>query len=286
MNLRRVSQSALAGSLLLSAGAYLSFTLDGLQLRETARRVVGTTTSATNKTLALLDWVHAIPQTAENRRYFLIPRLRATPMQVLESGGDCADKSRLLTALLREVGVGSTMVMLFDPRSGHATHTVVCAFLEIGSTMVVDPAYGLSFPDGDTGRYLGLAQLRRHPARLDARLRELRATAGRRDPVQVYDPVAAGYAMAGSVNWNKNALTRGVRDVLLPSWGEGLYAMARPRALEEPKLLVAGLGLALALSMLIVRTAVGRVRKLASSCVPSAERRPEADHSAWKAVGI
>jgi len=286
MSFRRLSQLGMVSGFMLGATAYLSYTLDGFELREAALRVTVTMTSSTEKTLALLDWVHAIPQTAENRRHFLIPRLRATPMQVLESGGDCADKSRLLSAMLRQVGVNSTMVMLFDPRNQQATHTVVCAFLENGSTMVVDPAYGLSFPDSDTGRFLGLTELRRNPSRLDARLRELRATASRRDPVQVYDPTAASYAMASSINWDKNALTRTLRDLLLPSWGDELYSMARPRVLEEPKLLVACLGLALSLALLIVQAVAGRVRKLAGSHALTTSRRETVDLSRWKAVGI
>lgn len=264
MTFRRATQFGMAGGVLLSAYAYLSLRMDDAQLRDAAAQCVGTKSSAAEKTLALLKWVHDIPQTAENHRFFLLPRLRATPLQVLESGGDCADKSRLLTAMLRQVGVNSTMVLLFDPRSGRSTHTVVCSRLEDGSSMVVDPAYGLYFSDRASGRFLGLTELRRDPSLLTERLRELREQVGRRDPIQVYDADAAGYSLASSFNWNKNFLTRAVRDLLLPSWGDDLYMIPRPRVLEEPQLFVACLGLALSAGLGALQWITTRVRRLSA----------------------
>lgn len=284
MSFRRIGQWGMVGALAFGACAYLSYALDRMQLRESALCVVGARNNSTQKTLSLMHWVHAIPQTAENRRHFLLPRLRATPMQVLESGGDCADKSRLLSAMLREVGVQSTMVMLFDPRTQRATHTVVCAFLEDGSTMVVDPAYGLSFPVGESGRYLGLSDLRSDPLLLDKRLRELRQARGRRDPIQVYDPAAAGYSLASSINWNRNPLTRWVYELLLPTWGEDIYSMPRPRFLEEPKLLIALVSSLLFAAVLILHGVAVQVRYMTRTWSAIARERRLPDMSHWTAV--
>ena len=91
--------------------------------------------------------------------------------------------------------------------------------------------------------------------------------------------------MASSVNWNKNALTRAMHDLLLPSWGEELYGLSRPRVLEEPKLFVGCLGLALSLGMLVVQGVIGRIRRLTGLCNRTAGIRPSQKPFAWKAVG-
>lgn len=272
---RRTIQVGVAAGLLVGAYSYVSFVQDESTLRGQAVEVAGMKTTSAEKTLALLAWVHDIHRTRENDRYFLWPRLRATPMQVLESGGDCADKSRLLTALLRHVGVTSTMVMCFDPRTSASTHTVVCAFMEDGSTMVVDPAYALYFPMGDSGRFAGLAELRKTPGILDERLATLRAELPRSHPVHAYNPSTAGYSQASSMNWNRDGLMRTLHAVLYPSWGDELYSLPRPLFLEEPKWLIACVGMTVSLGLLLVRAMVLRVRRLWAACVPTRARRHE-----------
>ncbi len=275
MTLRRGLQFGVAAGLAVGAYSYVSFAQDESSLRKKAAEIVGAKTTSAERTLVLLSWVHEIQQTRENEGYFLWPRLRATPMQVLESGGDCADKSRLLSALLRHVGVASTMVMCFDPRTAASTHTVVCATLEDGSTMVVDPAYGLHFPLGNRGGFAGLADLRKEPAILDERLAVLRAELPRTHPVHAYNAATAGYSQASSLNWNRDGLMRTLHAVLYPSWGDELYSLPRPLFLEEPKLFIAYAGMALSLGLLAVQAIVRRVRRLWAACVPTRVRRRE-----------
>ena len=270
---RRTIQFGVAVGLLVGAYSYVSFALDESSLRKKSAEIAGSKTTSAEKTLVLLNWVHEIRQTRENDRYFLWPRLRATPMQVLESGGDCADKSRLLTALLRHVGVPATMVMCFDPKTAASTHTVVCASLEDGSTMVVDPAYGLYFPRGE--RFAGLAELRREPGILDARLAVLRDQLTPTHPVHAYNPATAGYSQASSLNWNRDGFMRTVHAVLYPSWGDELYSLPRPLFLEEPKLFIACVGMAFSLSLLLVEAMVRRVHRLRAVCIPTRARRRE-----------
>jgi hypothetical protein len=50
------------------------------------------------------------------------------------------------------------------------------------------------------------------------------------------------YARATTVNWNKNFVTRLVRDSLAGRLGENLYRLPRPPLLEEPQLAVASAG--------------------------------------------
>lgn len=264
----------MAVGLLLAAYSYGSYLEDEAKLRETAARVAEDRPTAAEKTLALLQWVHEIGETKENNRYFLWPRLRATPLQVLESGGDCADKSRLLTALLRQVDVPSTMVMCFDPATRSPTHTVVAATLEDGSNMIVDPAYGLYFPLAEPGRYAGLTELRARPQILDERLAVHRAELPRFHPVHAYNAATAGYSLAGSFNWNRDRVTRALHSVLHPAWGDELYAAPRPRFVEEPKVAIAFAATAFSLCILLIQAMARRVHRIRAACVPTRDRRP------------
>lgn len=244
--LHRSLRAGMVVAVLLGSYSYLSFRVDEIRLREAATSISSTEDSAAKRTIALLGCVHRIPETAENRRFFLLPRLRATPVQALESGGDCADKSRLLTALLRQIGIRATMVMCYDPRTALPTHTVVCVLQDDGGTMMVDPAYGLFFPDPPSGGYFGLAEMRRTPSILEDRLAELRATLPRSHPVHAYNAEAASYSLASSIHWSKNATTRLAYRCLSPLLGEELYALPRPEFVEEPKLFVAYAGFTVA----------------------------------------
>ncbi len=243
-----------------SVFAYVAYERDGLELQQVCERVVADHPRPTDRILALLHFVHALRPTRENFDAFLIPRLRATPMQVLRGGGDCADKSRLLSALLTHAGVQAGPVMCFDPKTQRPTHTVVCAYLPSGKTMVVDPAYELFFPDVSTQRYFGLSDLRRDPSILTSRLEDMRTTLPSSHPAHYYNAGASPYTLASSINWNKNSMTQFAQGVLYSLFGETLYAWPRPRFIEEPQLFVCmavGTG---AVCMVMLRLCIGRRR--------------------------
>lgn len=220
----------------LAAGACItSYWLDCRGLREIAAGVTAAAVSDSEKVVSLAKWVQSIEGTRENQDYFVIRKWRAPPMQVVQKGGDCADKSRLLWALLREIGIPSTMVMCFHRETRQPTHTVVEARIGADRYMVVDPVYGLYFPKGG-GEYFDLRDLRQDPEIVDQRVVELRTTAPPTSPVWSYDAVSAAYDGATSINWDKNSLTHLVYAMAKAWYGEDVYRIQRPRILEEPKL--------------------------------------------------
>lgn len=221
-----------------AAACYVSYLRDRAGLRQVATKATAGASSAEDKVLALLHRVHRISETRKNSGFFILPRQRATPIQVLRGGGDCADKSRLLSSLLREVGIPATMVMCFDPQTHMPSHTFVEAQLGSGVHMVVDPAYDLYFPKHGSG-YYGLLDLRRDPSILPRRLDALCSVLPSTEPVHQYNRKQAAYDEAGSINWDRNAMTRFARLLLSPRLGENLYCLPRPIPLEEPKLFVA-----------------------------------------------
>ncbi len=235
---RQLANRAAFALIVAALPCYVSYRLDCNHLRKTAEPIAADSSTSEARVLDLLHWVHNIPQSAENQHYFVLPRLRATPMQVLTSGGDCADKSRLLSSMLRQIGIPATMLMCFDPQTRTPTHTVVCALLGPGRTMIVDPAYDLCFPRRDGG-YYGLGELRDDPSILATRLAEMRSNVTRWHPVHAYNAASAHYGLAASVNWNKNSVMRAVHEVIHPMLGDELYSWPRPIALEEPKLFIA-----------------------------------------------
>jgi hypothetical protein len=224
----------------LSAGVaatYLSHRTDRYILRETSLDIVRAEAEPSDRVLALSHWVHAHLPTDRNRQSFLISGLRATPMQVLERGGDCADKSRLLSAMLREIGIRATMAMCFDPETDQPSHTVVEARTGPSSYMVVDPAFELYFPKPEGG-YYGLLEMRARPEILTERLNHLRSVRTWPDLSFFYPEQRAVYDKASTVNWDRNWSSRCARAILKPWYGDELHHVSRPVLSEEPKLFV------------------------------------------------
>lgn len=233
-------------SLTTAAALYATLLVDRAELRATARDVTTGCRDDADRVLALLHWVHAHHGTTRNPAHFLWSKLRATPVQVLGRGGDCADKSRLLAAMARELSMRATLAMCVDKPGGRPVHTVVDVMLADGSTMLVDPAFELSFPrgggataSGGRGQYFSLADLRREPDLLIERLNRLRAERPWPALVHFYDERRIGYAGATTINWDKNLAVRAIGNVMEGVMGERLYALPRPWFLEEPKAFVA-----------------------------------------------
>lgn len=241
-NLRAMSVLSMTTAAALCA----TLLVDRTELRATASDVTTGCRDDADRVLALLHWVHAHHGTTRNPSHFVWPKLRATPVQVLGRGGDCADKSRLLAAMIRELGMRATPAMCFDKPGGTPVHTVVDVTLADGSTMLVDPSFELSFPRGDApagsrgqGAYFGLADLRRDPGLLIERLNRLRAERPWPALVHFYDEKRIGYTGAATINWDKNFAVRAVGDMIENVMGERLYSLPRPWFLEEPKAFVA-----------------------------------------------
>lgn len=267
-------------SAVLALGCYISDQRDVNVLRSVAMDVTRDASSDSERALSLMSFVHDIRGTKRNESTFVLAGLRATARQVLASGGDCADKSRLLSAMLRSIGIDATMGMCFHPITRRPTHTFVEARPSEGDSMVLDPAYDMSFPRPGGG-YFGLLELRNDPGILERRVAELRATNPPTHPVYCYDPDVAPYSVASTINWNRGESARWVADLLRFGLGERIHLLPRPIVLEAPKLAVAAfLAVLAALLMLVRALASGRwverfYRALRRAVRPSAARGRE-----------
>src|SRR5688572_1347087 len=109
--LRRASPSLALLLTLLSILCWVSYRRDQARLGAIAREITAGVSAPEDRALELLHWVYQNQGFAKNEDYFLWKELRATPVDVLEEGGDCADKSRLLSSMLREIEIPSTLAM-------------------------------------------------------------------------------------------------------------------------------------------------------------------------------
>src|SRR6267378_1647486 len=175
-----------------------------------------------------------------NEGYFLLPVfrfLRPTPWQVIENGGDCGDRSRLVIELLRLRGIHASKWALYNAQ-GESKHAVVQADVESGD-MVVDPLFGIWFPKSQGG-YYGIRELRQDPGILIRRLEELRAKglrpgAARLEFYEINDYI---YGNARTINWNKSFIMKSVYWALHGLLGVRADQIGRPAFVEEPPLMV------------------------------------------------
>lgn len=214
------------------------WTQDNERLRHVAFAETRNYATLPERIVALNAWVYRNEGFAKNRNFFLLESLGPTPLQVMEAGGDCADKSRLLAALLAEIDVKSTLVMLYPCKTCDPVHTIVEA-RGPGFSIALDPVYDLYFSDG-AGGYLGVDQVATQQELVWRTLNDLRHTRGERDKINFYSYDGIHFENARTVNWNRNVITRAGRAVI-SRFGMQPYRVMRPRWLEDPKLLV-GLG--------------------------------------------
>mgnify|MGYP001036171805 CR=1 FL=1 len=222
------------------AGIYVFFDWhsDNKQLLDFARMIVHGDNVTGRDIEQLNDLVYHTGSFAKNDNYFFLPSLGPTPIQVLREGGDCSDKSRLLAAILNEIEIPATLVMLAPCDTCPFGHTVVEAQTGDGP-IVVDPVYNISFPSS-VGRYHGVRDLRDNSDILHARLDELTLQRGSESKVAFYRRGADGihYSYPVTINWEKNFLTRFIGRFL--AWYTDEPSLIyRPRWLEDPKLLIA-----------------------------------------------
>jgi hypothetical protein len=175
-----------------------------------------------------------------NEGYFLLPVfrfLRPTPWQVIENGGDCGDRSRLVIGLLRLRGIRASKWALYNAE-GESKHAVVQADVESGD-MVVDPLFGIWFPKSQGG-YYGIRELRQDPGILTRRIEELRAKGLRPGAARLdfYEFNNYIYSNARTINWNKSFIMKSVYWALHGLLGARADEISRPSFVEEPPLMV------------------------------------------------
>lgn len=262
--LARVLFVAAALALALSLAIGISWHLDRARLRAVAEAATAGARTEQERLVKLVDWVYHNQGFKKNRSYFLWRKLDATPIQVLERGGDCEDKSKLTATLLRELGVRSTLSMISPCPECPAGHTVAVVQTASGWTPV-DSVYNITFPEPQ-GRFTPIERLRSDPMLQVRRLAELKAERGPRDKINHFSIRQDPFTYATTVNWDKNPLTRAVASVIRMTGGEP-WRTPRPLFLDDPKqfFMIAFLcvGLGLAVLGLILRPRVAAVQNAA-----------------------
>lgn len=198
-----------------------------------------------------------------NDGYFLLPVfrfLRPTPLQVIEKGGDCGDRSRLLIAMLRLRGIHASKWALYNAE-GESKHAVVQAQVESGD-MVADPLFGIWFPKA-RGGYYAIPELRRDPRILQQRIEELRAKGLRPGAARLefYEFNEYIYTDARTINWNKSFIMKFAYRVLYAILRGKADDIGRPALVEEPPLMVISGAAALELVTIFAWIILARRRK-------------------------
>ena len=213
-------------------GVFLDWQHDNALLRQQAVKITANLNSDARRIRAINDWVYQNQGFGKNDHYFIVPALGPTPLQVLEFGGDCADKSRLVAAMLNELNIEAGLVMLTPCPNCGFIHTVVEAQYE-GGRMVVDPIWHVDYP-AENDRFLGVRDLA-GTSRGRERVAELERERGPYDKIAGMPAAEATFDYAVPINWNKNTFTRTMA-ATLHLLGYKPEQMFRPRFLEDPKL--------------------------------------------------
>ncbi len=85
-------------------GLCFTWRADNALLRTQAMAITAHLDTDSARIRAVNDWVYHNQGFDKNHHYFLVPALGPTPVQVIQHGGDCADKSRLVAAMLNNLG--------------------------------------------------------------------------------------------------------------------------------------------------------------------------------------
>lgn len=215
-----------------SAGLLADWRYDNSVIGLEAKKITANLNSDSARIIAVNNWVYHHQGFGKNSSHFLVPALGPTPIQVLKRGGDCADKSRLVAAMLNELGIEAGLLMISPCSRCAFIHTVVEARYE-GGSMVVDPIWDIDYPAGD-GRYFGVRDLA-WTNRGAERVAELRRQRGEMDKIATMPATEAQFDYAVAMNWDKNVVIH-IAAKTMRLFGYQPKIMFRPRVLEDPKL--------------------------------------------------
>ena len=231
-------------SLAFAAVVGVSWMRDRQRLRAVAQAVTAPARSDDERLTRLLHWVYANHGFEKNRRYFIWKKLDATPIQVLEHGGDCEDKSKLLVTMLRELGIKGSLAMLYPCPACLPSHVVTLVDTPSGTTPM-DAVYDLAFPAGQGG-FIDIAAIKADASLLPRRLDTLVAERGADDKIALYKRGTEHFRYVTTINWDKNFVTRGAASIIRAAGGEP-WRTPRPLFLDDPKQFFVLAGLAVAL---------------------------------------
>ena len=231
--------------LICAISLYFNWRQDNAVLRRQALAITAHLDSDSARIQAVNDWVYHNKGFDPNDQYFVVSALGPTPIQVMARGGFCADKSRLVAAMLNSIGIDAGLVMISPCLYCGFIHTVVEARYK-GGRMVVDPTWNVDYPTGD-GRFLGVTDLS-GTNRGQERVAELRHQRPVTDKIQNMPDADAAFEYAVAMNWDKNLVTRSVA-ATLRLMGYQPETLLRPRLLEDPKLFLISFLLGVATTM-------------------------------------
>ena len=231
--------------LICAISLYFNWRQDNAVLRRQVLAITAHLDSDSARIQAVNDWVYHNKGFDPNDQYFVVSALGPTPIQVMARGGFCADKSRLVAAMLNSIGIDAGLVMISPCLYCGFIHTVVEARYE-GGRMVVDPTWNVDYPTGD-GRFLGVTDLS-GTNRGQERVAELRHQRPVTDKIQNMPDADAAFEYAVAMNWDKNLVTRSVA-ATLRLMGYQPETLLRPRLLEDPKLFLISFLLGVATTM-------------------------------------
>jgi len=254
--------------LICAISLYFNWQQDNAVLRRQALAITAHLDSDSTRIRAVNDWVYHNKGFDKNDQYFIVSALGPTPIQVMARGGLCAEKSRLVAAMLNSIGIDAGLVMISSCLYCGYIHTVVEARYE-GGRMVVDPTWNVDYPTGD-GRFLGVTDLS-GTNRGQERVAELRHQRPATDKIQNMPAADASFEYSVAMNWDKNLVTRTVA-ATLRLMGYQPETLLRPRLLEDPKLslisFLLGLATTMALASFLLDPGVKAVTKRPTVSAP------------------
>ena len=202
-------------------------------------RIAPRTLPPSEQAIKVVELLKEMPD-IDNPSYFLLPIfgfLRATPRQVMEQGGECGDRSRLVIRLLNVRGIKASKWALYT-REMKSVHAVVELEVETGK-MVVDPLFGLWFPRVGGG-YYGIRELRQSPEILKNRVQSL-VQEGKHpgtSDLHGYPFEQYSYEHAKTINWDKGPGMWAIYNALRRISGPSVDHLPRPAFVEAPQLMV------------------------------------------------
>ena len=234
----------------LNLWAFVVYRHESAEVARIALEHCGTSEAPSERMRALVRFVAFEVPSKNTDRYFLLPvfkGLRPTPLQIIESGGDCSYKGRALVALLQSRGIAARKLSLHRP-NGAGVHAVVQVDTERGP-YIADALYGFALEHAD-GSPMSLEELERDADLIHDVL--ARETARGNPKTHRYPIHKYVYSDVRSYNLEQYRLTAAVRRILV--WVFGKNAIDRfPRLnlFTEPALAVMWSSAALTVTLLV-----------------------------------
>jgi hypothetical protein len=177
----------------------------------------------------------------------LLGPLGASPGAIIQAGGCCSGKSRLLIVCLAELGIRSHQVTLYH-KHGHAQHCLVEVRLPT-ERFILDPTYGIYLGDG-ASRGLSLIDLQRGAVPNPIPFTSSPGWGYPNDDDGYYD---FDYAATKTANWTCSATRRAAYSVLRTATRGAVDRLMVPPWLEWPQNIGASV---IAVLFLILATAL------------------------------